>query len=73
MQGVAALGAGGTVVVPNTLVTANTRILFSIQEGAAPLGTLYVSARVPGASFTIASNNAADACTVAWQLWEPAP
>jgi len=73
MQGAAALGAGGTVTVANTLVTANTRILFSIQEGAAPLGTLYVSARVPGASFTISSTNAADVCNVAWQLWEPAP
>jgi hypothetical protein len=73
MEGVATLGAGGTIVVPNTLVTANTRIMFTIQEGAAPLGTLYVSARVPGVSFTVSSNNPADLCNIAWQLWEPAP
>jgi hypothetical protein len=72
MQGTATLG-GGAAAIANTLVTANTRIMFSIQDGAVPLGTLYVAARVPGASFTIASTNALDACTVAWQLWEPAP
>jgi hypothetical protein len=73
MQGVAVLGAGGLIVVPNTLITATTRVMFSIQEGAAPLGTIYCSARAVGASFTLQSNNAADTCTVAWQLWEPAP
>lgn len=73
MQGVATLGVGGTVVVPNTLITASSRIMLSIQDGAPPLGTIYLSARAVGASLTISSTNAADTCTVAWQIWEPAP
>jgi hypothetical protein len=71
MQGVNTLVLG-TLTIPNTLVTANTRIMHSVQEGIAPLGSIYVSARVPGVSFTLTSTGGSD-CTVAWQLWEPAP
>lgn len=73
-QGIAALGAPGLILVASTLVTANTRIMLTAQDGGTvPAGSVYVAARVPGASFSIASTAAAaDAgVLVAWQLWEP--
>jgi hypothetical protein len=74
MQGLGTTAGDGSVTVLNNLVTPDTRIMFSIQEGPAPLGIFYVSARVPGVSFTIASTNLGDnGRNVAWQLWEPAP
>lgn len=75
MQGTATTGAGGTIVVPNTLVSATTRINLTWQDGgAAPAGAPTVSARVVGTSFTVQSTNPADVgVNVAWQLWEPAP
>lgn len=40
-QGIAVLGAGGAVVVPNTLITATTRILLTAQDGGPiPTGSL---------------------------------
>ena len=74
MQGLATLGVGGTVTVPNTLITANTRIAYFFQAGQVPLGQLHPANVVVGASFDLISNNVLDAgCTVFWQLWEPAP
>jgi hypothetical protein len=72
MQGVATLGVGGTITVANTLITANSRIMISIQDGAVPLGITYLASRIVGTSFTLSSTNAADTVTVAWQIWEPA-
>jgi len=72
--GVATLGAAGTVVVPNTRVTATTKFLFTAQDGGpAPTGVIYQSARTVGANFTIASSaGAGDAGVVVYyQLWEP--
>jgi len=71
MQGVATNGA----TVLNTLITANTRISLTWQDGGGvPSGAPYVSARVVGISFTIQSTNVLDAgVNVFWQLWEPAP
>ena len=79
MQGVVTLGAGGTFPLANTLITANTRIQLTWQDGgpnpAPPAGNLYPTARAAGVGFTIASTGgAADAgINVFWQLWEPAP
>lgn len=75
MQGVAPLGPGGTVVVPNTLITATTRIMVCYQDGGPPpVGFVYPSARTVGVDFTISSSSPVDAGKiVAWQLWEPAP
>ena len=54
MAGVATTGLGGTILVPNTRVTATTKFTLTVQDGgAAPTNGLYVSARVVGASFTI--------------------
>jgi len=71
-MGTATLVAG-TVVVANTSVTANTRIfLMSQTSGAAP-GSLRISARTAGTSFTISSTSGTDTSVVAYFLMEPAP
>jgi hypothetical protein len=73
MQGVAVSGGGGGVVVANTLITANTRIALTAQDGGlAPGGPVIVTARTPGADFTINAGGTAGV-NVFWQLWEPAP
>lgn len=70
-QGVATL-VGGTVVVANTSITANSRIFLTSQvDGGAP-GFLRVSTRTPGASFTILSGSGTDTSTVAYEIFEPA-
>lgn len=73
-SGVATMVAG-SVVVPTTKVTANSRLQLTLQA----LGTVTapkaigVTARVPGTSFTITSADATDTSLVAWNLIEPAP
>lgn len=69
-QGVATLNAG-SVTVPNTAVTANSRIQLTSQDNNTT-GACRVSARAPGTSFTITSSNAADSGVVAYQIFEPA-
>lgn len=66
--------SGGTVVVANTSVTSTTRIFLTKQESGTPvaLGSVRVSARTAGTSFTISSDNVLDTSTVAWMLVEPA-
>lgn len=72
-QGVVTL-AGGTFTVPNTSVTANSRIFLTVQS----LGTVTVpksigvTARSAGTSFTITSEDATDTSVVAWEIFEPA-
>ena len=79
MQGIVTLDAAGLFAVANTLITANTRIALTWQDGGTnpnpPAGVLYPSARAANVKFTIASTGgAADAgINVFWQLWEPAP
>lgn len=71
-QGTATLAAG-TVVVANTSVTANSRIVC----GLVSLGTvtvpsaLGVSARVVGTSFTILASQATDTSVVWYEIFEP--
>lgn len=69
-QGTATL-ASGTVVVNNTSVTANSRIFLTAQDNNS-VGTLRVSARTAGASFTITSSSNTDSGVVAYQIFEPA-
>lgn len=68
-QGTATL-SGGTVVVSNTSVTANSRIFLTAQDNSTT-GALRVSARTPGTSFTITSSNAGDSGVVAYEIFEP--
>jgi hypothetical protein len=71
-QGIATLVAG-TVVVANTAVTANSRIMLTCQS----LGTvvapsaLCVSARTPGTSFTILASQNTDTSVIAYEIFEP--
>ena len=69
-QGVATLVAG-TVVVADTSVTANSRILLTTQAPGGTAGFLVVSARTAGTSFTILSSNVADTSVVAYEIFEP--
>lgn len=66
--------SGGTIVVSNTSVTANSRIFLTKQETGTlvALGSLRVSARTAATSFTISSDNAIDTSDVAWMIIEPA-
>lgn len=66
-----AILVAGTVVVPTTAVTANTRVFVSAQAAGGTPGVVAVSARTAGTSFTLTSSNAADTSTVAWLLVEP--
>jgi hypothetical protein len=70
-MGVATL-SGGTIVVPTTAVTANSRVFLTAQTSGAAPGALRVSARTAGTSFTITSTSGTDTSIVAWMLVEPA-
>lgn len=62
---------GGTALVTNNKVTANSRIFLTSQlDGGSP-GSLRVSARVDGTSFTITSSSGTDTSTVAYLILEP--
>lgn len=69
-QGIAALTAG-SVIVANTSVTANSRILLTSNTDGGSPGFVRVSARTPGTSFTITSSNGADTSTIAYEIFEP--
>jgi hypothetical protein len=71
-MGVATLNGTTSVVVANTSVTANSRILLTIQTPGGTVGSPYVFARTPGTSFTLRSTAAGDTSTVAWTILEPA-
>jgi hypothetical protein len=70
-MGIATLVAG-TVVVPTTAVTANSRILLTGQNASGTAGSLGVSARTAGTSFTVLSTSNTDTRSVAWFIIEPA-
>lgn len=69
-QGTATMVAG-TVTVPNTSVTANSRIFLTNDSPGGTAGFLSVSAKVAGTSFTILSSNVADTSVVAYEIFEP--
>ena len=75
MSGIAVTGAGGTAVVSNTRITANTRIQLTIQDGGAiPTAAVYLNSRTVGFNFTIQSLSVTDVgVNVYYQLWEPIP
>jgi hypothetical protein len=63
-----AILVGGTVTVPNTKVTAASLIIPAIQIPGGTPGAVYVSARVPGVSFTLTSTSSADTSTVGYSI-----
>lgn len=66
--------AAGAATVPTDKVAATSRILLTVQA----LGTVTapkavaVTARVPGTSFTVTSEDVTDTSQVAWQILTPA-
>lgn len=62
---------GGTVVVANTSVTGITEIMLTPQNASGTAGSVYISARTIGLSFTITSTSALDTRQVAWIMFEP--
>lgn len=70
--GTAVLSAG-TVTVNNTLITANSQIQLTPQDGSANIGSVWVSAKTVGTSFVISSSNVLDTRTVFWQIIEIIP
>lgn len=62
---------GGTITVPNTTVTANTRIFLTVHTPGGTPGFLRVSSRIAGTSFTILSSSSSDTSLVAWLMIEP--
>lgn len=61
---------GGTVTVANSTITATSKIFVTPQGGLLNVGTVWVSSRVNGTSFTITSANVLDARVVAYQIYE---
>jgi hypothetical protein len=71
-MGIATLVAG-EVTVPNTSITASTRIFLTCQDpNGGTVGQLYVSARTASTSFVISSTSITDTSIVAYELIEPA-
>lgn len=63
---------GGTIVVSDARVTASTIILLTIQNpNLGTIGTLVVSARSAGVSFTVLSSSPLDTSLVGYVLFEP--
>lgn len=69
-QGVATM-VGGTVTVSNTSVTANSRIFLTPQNTSGGAGSVSVTGRTAGTSFTIGSTNVSDTRDVAYFITEP--
>jgi hypothetical protein len=69
-QGTFTLTGGTTQAVPNTSITANSRIFLTAQvEGGTP-GFIGVASRIPGTSFTVYCT-ATDTSTYAYEIFEP--
>lgn len=62
----AATLVAGTVTVANTKVTSSTIIILQRQFGLGTVGTVEVTGRVNGTSFTITSSNPLDASIIGW-------
>jgi hypothetical protein len=69
-QGTFVLTGGTTQAVPNTSVTANSRIFLGEQLAGGTPGLIGVASRIPGTSFTV-SCVATDTSTYAYEIFEP--
>ncbi len=72
-MGLITLNGTTPVIVQTTAVTASTRIFLTVNDatGSSVVGTPYVTERVAGASFSIASTSSGDVSKVAWFLIQP--
>ena len=64
--------SSGAITVSTTNVTANSRIFVTSQIDGGTPGSLRVSSRVVGTSFTITSSSNTDTSTVFYTIFEPA-
>jgi hypothetical protein len=71
-MGVATLNGTTAVTVSTTAVTANSRILLTINTPGGTPASPYVFTRTAGTSFQIKSTGASDTSVVAWMIVEPA-
>ena len=69
-QGTFTLTGGTTQAVPNTAVTANSRIFLTAQVVGGTPGIIGVNSRTPGTSFTVFCV-ATDTSTYAYEIFEP--
>jgi hypothetical protein len=69
-QGTFTLTGGTTQAVPNTTVTANSRIFLTAQVVGGTPGIIGVNSRTPGTSFTVFCV-ATDTSTYAYEIFEP--
>jgi hypothetical protein len=71
-MGTATLNGTTAVTVTTTAVTANSRILLTINTPGGTPASPYVFTRTAGTSFQIKSTGASDTSVVAWLIVEPA-
>ncbi|MFI5664586.1 glycosyl hydrolase family 28-related protein [Streptomyces sp. NPDC051684] len=71
-MGTVTLNGTTAVTVPNTSITATSRIQLTTQTPGGTVGAPYVSARTAGTSFQVKSTAAGDTSTVAYVVFEPA-
>jgi hypothetical protein len=69
-QGTFTLTGGTTQAVPNTSITANSRIFLTAQVVGGTPGIIGVNSRTPGTSFTVFCV-ATDTSTYAYEIFEP--
>jgi hypothetical protein len=69
-MGIATL-ENGKIAIDNTTVQEDSRIFLTIQSPGGTPGFVYISARVPGKSFTITSSSTTDKSIVAWLVLNP--
>jgi hypothetical protein len=71
IMGVATMVAG-VATVPNTAVTANSRIFVTSNSDGGTPGAFRISSRIPGTSFNITCTQNTNTSQVAWLLLNPA-
>jgi hypothetical protein len=69
-MGVSTLSAG-TTTVATTAVTANSRILLTIQSPGGTVGSIYIASRITGVSFVVQSTSGSDSSTFMWLIVGP--
>jgi len=60
----------GSATVSTSIVTASSLILVTAQDGTANIGSVRVTGRTSGISFSIISTNILDESTVGWWIIE---
>jgi len=62
----------GACLVSNTAITATSRLFYNYQAPCSTsIGTIYEIGRNASANFTLRNTNGANACTIAYEIFEP--